>query len=170
MDEISSSPPPSLPPSMPSEAPEAPASPAAPAPRSSESPLGSPFADEPSGLASLGMPLIVDRGEMRLGTTVQYRRIPRAERKEATDLMALTERETAPSPWSAYVQTGVRYQTNANNGSLELGLNELLPIVSVNFPFGSAASHSTPPPASGAEVSSALGRSLVKVPSAESLA
>ena len=50
-----------------------------------------------------------------------------AERKEAADLLALTERESAPSPWSAFVQTGVRYQTNANNGSVELGLNEPLP-------------------------------------------
>src|SRR5262249_47888932 len=29
-----------------------------------------------------------------------------AERTEATDLLALTERETAPSPWSAFVQAG----------------------------------------------------------------
>src|SRR4051794_3576940 len=50
-----------------------------------------------------------------------------AERKQATDLLALADRETAPSPWSAFVQAGARYQTNANNGSAALGLNEPLP-------------------------------------------
>jgi hypothetical protein len=49
------------------------------------------------------------------------------ERKEATELLALADRETRPSPWSSFVQFGGRYQTNANNGSAELGLNEPLP-------------------------------------------
>jgi hypothetical protein len=49
------------------------------------------------------------------------------ERKEASDLLAVTDRETRPSPWSAFIQAGARYQTNANNGSAELGLNEPLP-------------------------------------------
>ncbi len=69
--------------------PEAPASPAAPAPRAGTdgSPLGSPFSDARSGAVSVGTPLVVDRGELRIGTTVQYRRIPTPS--EVHDLIQL---------------------------------------------------------------------------------
>ena len=36
-------------------------------------------------------------------------------------------RETRPSPWSGFGQVGARYQTNANHGSVALGLTEPLP-------------------------------------------
>src|SRR4051794_6684748 len=62
-----------------------------------------------------------------LKDTLKLANLTAAQRKEATDLLAVTDRETSPSPWSAFVQAGARYQTNANNGSAELGLNEPLP-------------------------------------------
>jgi hypothetical protein len=46
------------------------------APSSESSPLGSPFADRRPGGADL--PLIIDRTDLRIGTTVQFRRIPTA--------------------------------------------------------------------------------------------
>lgn len=49
------------------------------------SPLGSPFSDRRSG--GPGMPLIIDRTDLRIGTTVQYRRLPTAS--ELHDLTLL---------------------------------------------------------------------------------
>jgi hypothetical protein len=41
------------------------------------SPLGNPFADRPGGLAaSLQTPLVIDRGDLRIGTTVQFDHLP----------------------------------------------------------------------------------------------
>ena len=40
------------------------------------SPLGSPFADRRSGFATVAYPLLLDRTDFRLGTTVQFTRIP----------------------------------------------------------------------------------------------
>jgi hypothetical protein len=40
------------------------------------SPLGSPFADRRAGFASIAYPLLLDRTDFRLGTTVQFTRIP----------------------------------------------------------------------------------------------
>ncbi len=49
------------------------------------------------------------------------------QRMDATQLLAAADRATRPSPWSGFGQVGVRYQTNANHGSVALGLNEPLP-------------------------------------------
>ena len=40
------------------------------------SPIGSPFSDRRMGLSSVAYPLLLDRLDFRLGTTVQFRRIP----------------------------------------------------------------------------------------------
>jgi len=48
----------------------------APASSGTRSPLGSPFADE--RYASPGAPLIIDRGDLALGTTVTFERLPSA--------------------------------------------------------------------------------------------
>lgn len=40
------------------------------------SPLGSPFGDPRAGFASIAYPLLLDRTDFRLGTTVQFKRIP----------------------------------------------------------------------------------------------
>ena len=50
-----------------------------------------------------------------------------AEIAEAEALLAEAERGARGSPWSGFGQVGVRYQTNANVGSFELGLNEPFP-------------------------------------------
>jgi hypothetical protein len=48
----------------------------APAPSAAPSPLGSPFADE--RYRGGGAPLIIDRGDLALGTTVTFERLPTA--------------------------------------------------------------------------------------------
>jgi hypothetical protein len=48
---------------------------AAPAAAQPGSPLGSPFADRPAP-GDLGLPLLIDRTDMRIGTTVQFRHVP----------------------------------------------------------------------------------------------
>lgn len=51
--------------------------PALPAPRDADgSPLGSPFSDTRSEGLRIGTPLFIDRMDLRLGTTVQYRHVP----------------------------------------------------------------------------------------------
>jgi hypothetical protein len=40
------------------------------------SPLGSPFSDRRMGFAAIAYPLLLDRTDLRLGTTVQFTRIP----------------------------------------------------------------------------------------------
>ena len=50
-----------------------------------------------------------------------------AQRIDASQLLVTADRATRPSPWSGFGQVGVRYQTNANHGSVALGLNEPLP-------------------------------------------
>ena len=40
------------------------------------SPLGSPFADRRGGFGSIAYPLLLDRTDFRLGTTVQFTRVP----------------------------------------------------------------------------------------------
>ena len=40
------------------------------------SPLGSPFSDQRMGFASIAYPLLLDRTDFRLGTTVQFKRMP----------------------------------------------------------------------------------------------
>ncbi len=40
------------------------------------SPIGSPFGDGGDAGTGLGTPLVIDRTDLRLGTTVEYRRVP----------------------------------------------------------------------------------------------
>lgn len=40
--------------------------------------LGSPFADRGASIFAAGMPLIIDRTDLRIGTTVEFRRVPTA--------------------------------------------------------------------------------------------
>ena len=64
--------------------------PGAAAPPSSEAPLGSPFADRRGSLNALAFPLLLDRGDYRLGTTVQFGRMPSvADLDDAVRLPAL---------------------------------------------------------------------------------
>lgn len=61
-----------------------------PAPSRDEpaSPLGSPFRDE--ALGHVDVPLVIDRTDLRIGTTVQYRRLPTpAELHDLTQLPGL---------------------------------------------------------------------------------
>lgn len=51
------------------------------------SPLGSPFHEARDDWSSLAAPLLIDRTDLRLGTTVQYRRVP--EPGELHDLTLL---------------------------------------------------------------------------------
>lgn len=50
-----------------------------------------------------------------------------AQRDEIAALTKVADRGARGSPWSGFGQVGVRYQTNANIGSVELGLNEPFP-------------------------------------------
>jgi len=62
--------------------------PAAEAPPSS--PLGSPFSDRRMGFATIAYPLLLDRTDLRLGTTVQFTRIPSlTELHDVTNVIAL---------------------------------------------------------------------------------
>jgi len=58
--------------------------PAAQSPPPAHSPLGSPFGAAAAGTPGIGTPLMVDRTDMRLGTTVQFSRVP--TRAELADL------------------------------------------------------------------------------------
>ena len=51
------------------------------------SPLGSPFGDEHVAASAVGTPLLIDRMDLRIGTTVQFRHIPTAS--ELHDLTLL---------------------------------------------------------------------------------
>ena len=48
------------------------------------SPLGSPFAASPGTGRAIGTPLVIDRTDLRIGTTVQFARVP--NRQELHDL------------------------------------------------------------------------------------
>jgi hypothetical protein len=58
--------------------------PATQAPPEAHSPIGSPFGDTAHGMPGLGVPLVLDPTDMRLGTTVQFSRVP--DRAELQDL------------------------------------------------------------------------------------
>lgn len=47
-------------------------------PSEPRSPLGSPFSDRRMGVNDLGTPLIIDRTDLSIGTTVQFNRLPTA--------------------------------------------------------------------------------------------
>lgn len=53
--------------------------------------------------------------------------VTEAQLAAAEALLQEAERGVRGSPWSGFGQVGVRYQTNANIGSVELGLNEPFP-------------------------------------------
>lgn len=54
------------------------------------SPAGSPFSDRSMGVDAIGTPLILDRTDLRIGTTVQFNRLPTAtEMHDATQLLGL---------------------------------------------------------------------------------
>lgn len=76
---------------------------AAPPAAGSSSPLGNPFAEPPAGL---GTPLLVDRTDMRYGTTVHFARVPsRQELYDLTDYPALAHIVIALPQWpSAYAK------------------------------------------------------------------
>jgi len=53
----------------------------------SRSPAGSPFSDQRMGVHGLGTPLVIDRSDLSIGTTVQFSRVPTAsEVYDATQL------------------------------------------------------------------------------------
>ena len=59
-------------------------------PPATSSPLGSPFADRRAEFGSIAWPLILDRTDFRLGTTVQFTRIPTLiELHDVTNVLAL---------------------------------------------------------------------------------
>jgi tetratricopeptide (TPR) repeat protein len=62
-----------------------------------------------------------------LKAALGYPNLSGAQRNEATTLLAEADRATRPSPWAGFGQVGARYQTNANHGSVALGLDEPLP-------------------------------------------
>ena len=62
------------------------AAPSPPAGSSSGGPLGSPFADRPG--SATAYPLLLDRGDLSLGTTVQFARMPTLA--EISDLATVT--------------------------------------------------------------------------------
>jgi len=47
-------------------------------PPAGHSPLGSPFSDRVMGTSDLGTPLVIDRTDLSIGTTVQFNRLPTA--------------------------------------------------------------------------------------------
>ena len=54
------------------------------------SPLGSPFSDQRMGFGAIAYPLLLDRTDFRLGTTVQFRRMPTlSELHDLTNVTAL---------------------------------------------------------------------------------
>ncbi len=60
------------------------------APSEPASPLGSPFADRRAGFGSIAYPLLLDRTDLRLGTTVQFTRMPSlSELHDLTNVTAL---------------------------------------------------------------------------------
>ena len=64
------------------------------------SPLGSPFADRRAGFASIAYPLLLDRTDLRLGTTVQFTRMPGAgELHDLSQLPALQHVVIALPAW-----------------------------------------------------------------------
>lgn len=61
-----------------------------PVPPEPPSPAGSPFSDRHMGVDAIGTPLILDRTDLRIGTTVQFNRLPTAtEMHDATQVLGL---------------------------------------------------------------------------------
>lgn len=71
-------------------------------PAKPRSPLGSPFSDRRVGVSDLGTPLIIDRTDVSIGTTVQFNRLPNAsELHDATQTTGLAHIVLALSYWPA---------------------------------------------------------------------
>jgi hypothetical protein len=64
------------------------------------SPLGSPFSDRRMGFSTIAYPLLLDRTDLRLGTTVQFTRMPSlTELHDATNVLALQHVVIALPQW-----------------------------------------------------------------------
>ena len=74
-------------------------------PPAPQSPLGSPFADRRSGVDDLRTPLILDRGDLSMGATVQFDRLPSAsELYDALRVPGLTHLVLSLPAWPADVE------------------------------------------------------------------
>jgi len=66
------------------------------------SPAGTPFSDRYMGVSGLGTPLIIDRTDLRIGTTVQFNRIPNvSELHDASQLPGLAHIVLSLPYWPA---------------------------------------------------------------------
>jgi hypothetical protein len=71
------------------------------APAPPPGPAGSPFSDRHAGM-DIGTPLILDRTDLRIGTTVQFDRLPNAgELHDATEVAGLAHVVLALDRWPA---------------------------------------------------------------------
>ena len=69
------------------------------------SPAGSPFSDRRMGVNALGTPLIIDRTDLRIGTTVHFGRVPTAsELHDASELPGLAHIVLSLPYWPADVE------------------------------------------------------------------
>src|SRR5215831_18630733 len=76
--------------------------PAAQTPPPAQSPLGSPFGNTNTGMPGLGIPLVLDPTDMRLGTTVQFSRVPdRAELQDLNNELNVVHVILALNQWPA---------------------------------------------------------------------
>jgi hypothetical protein len=71
-------------------------------PQEPRSPLGSPFSDRRMGVNDLGTPLIIDRTDLSIGTTVQFHRLPNAgELHDAAQTPGLAHIVLSLTSWPA---------------------------------------------------------------------
>lgn len=75
---------------------------AQPPPPEPRSPAGSPFSDRRMGVNTLGTPLIIDRTDLSIGTTIQFSRVPDAgELHDAAQLPGLAHIVLSLPYWPA---------------------------------------------------------------------
>jgi len=66
------------------------------------SPLGSPFSDRRMGFTSIAYPLLLDRTDLQIGTTVQFTRMPTlTELHDVTNVLALRHVVITLQQWPA---------------------------------------------------------------------
>jgi hypothetical protein len=76
-----------------------------PTPPEPRSPAGSPFSDRRVGVDAIGTPLIIDRSDLRIGTSVHFSRIPTAsEVHDATQLPGLAHLVLSLPYWPADIE------------------------------------------------------------------
>ena len=76
-----------------------------PAPSEPRSPAGSPFSDRRMGVDAIGTPLIIDRSDLRIGTTVHFSRMPTAsEVHDVTQLPGLAHIVLSLPYWPVEVE------------------------------------------------------------------